>query len=493
MTARQLTSDEQLHDLERDEALERSRSGLLNFTLSTFRGYQVNWHHRLICRVLNRFASGELRRVIVCMPPRVGKSELVSRRLPAYLLGRNPRTHVVGASYGHELAARTNRDVQRIIESAAYREIFPSTLLRGEHAASSTAWMKNSGIFEIVDYGGSYRAVGVGGALTGMGANHLILDDPTKNQEEADSFTHRQKVWEWYASTFWTRMEKNAGILITATRWHEDDLIGRLLALAKTDPLADQWEVISLPAIAEGEIHPADPRKLGEPLWPEKYDLKHLAAVKANGSRNWSALYQQRPSPDGGAIVKRHWWQFYTTPPESFDLVVQAWDLTFTKSATSDYVVGVVLGRKGSNIYLLDMVRDRLSFTDSIAAIKMLTCKWPMAVAKYVERAANGHALIDTLRHELPGLIAVAPTGSKVARANAVAPRIEAGNVWLPVQARAPWIGDVVEEWTAFPTGVNDDIVDAMSYGIAKIAEAPTTNFIPVSISGGTIFPVGRI
>lgn len=478
----------QEHELEFEDMMARGREGLLSFTLATFPDYQVNWHHRVLCKALNRVARGELRRVIIEMQPRVGKSELVSRRLPPFILGRNPDLNVVSASYSHDLASRMNRDVQRVMETPTYKQLFPKARLSGAKGETSltkspTAWVRNSGLFEMVGYRGSYRSVGVGGGLTGMGADVAIIDDPIKNQEEADSFIFRQRLWEWWTSTLLTRLEKDARVVILSTRWHEDDLAGRLIAQMKADPRADQWEVISFPAVAEGTLTAGDPRQPGEVLWPEKFDAERMLQTKLGvGGRVWSAMYQQRPSPIGGAIVQRSWWKYYERVPEKFDKVIMAWDLTFTKSATSDFVVGVVLGRKGADIYLLDMVRDRLSFTDSIAAIRAMAKKWPDATAKYVEEAANGHALIDTLKHEVAGMIGIRATGSKVARANAVSPRIEAGNVYLPHLSLAPWVADVVEEWTAFPAGAHDDIVDAMSHGIGKIAEKRPIDYTIVSL-----------
>ena len=470
-------------------ALERARKGLLAFTLTTFPDYEVNWHHYEVCKVLNRFAAGKIKRLIVCMPPRHGKSQLVSRQLPAFILGQNPRAKIIATSYSADLASMMNRDVQRIIDSKRYREIFPQTVLNSSNTRTlSGAWMRNSDVFETVGYGGVYRSAGVGGGITGQGGNFIIVDDPIKNREEADSLTYREKLWHWYTSTLYTRLEKEACILITVTRWHEDDLVGRLLALAKADPKADQWGMISLPAIAEGKTASTlleDPREIDEPLWPNKYSLERLAVVKASlGTRDWNALFQQRPAPDAGMIIKKDWWQYYLTPPPAFDQVVQSWDLAFTGSKTSDFVVGVVLGKVGANIYLLDMVRDRLTFTESIAAIKRLTAKWPNATAKYVEQAANGFALIDSLKKEVGGLIPVKPTSSKVSRVNSVSPGIEAGNLYLPSPSIAPWVQYVVDEWTNFPAGTNDDIVDAMSQGITKLATSAGYNWAPISMTG---------
>lgn len=465
--------------------IDQARNGILAFTCFTFKDYQVNWHHRAFCRALNRFAKGEVKRLMVFCPPRHGKSQLVSRQLPAFILGRNPRASVIATSYSDDLASQMNRDVQRIMSSQEYRQLFPETRI-GERKADDqgNTWLKNSSIFETVGHGGIYRSAGVGGGITGAGGNFIINDDPIKNQEEADSETYRNRIWDWYTSTLYTRLEKDAGICLTLTRWHEDDLAGRLLRLAENDEAADKWEVISFPAICEAPSQ-MDPRDPGQPLWPEKYDSDRLMGIKASvGTRVWNAMYQQRPSPEEGNIIKREWWRFYKELPEDFDLMVQAWDLTFTTSKSSDYVVGVVMAKKGANIYLLDMVRDRLSFTDSIAAIKNLSRKWPQATAKYVERAANGYALIDTLKNTLEGIIPVKPEGSKIARANAISPKIEAGNVWLPDPTVQPWVHEVVEEWACFPAGAHDDIVDSVCYAVSKLSDVASTDWLPVSILG---------
>ena len=480
--------DAELVQLDEAEALEKARNGLLNFTCYTFPEFEVNWHHRQLARILNEFAHGLHPRLIICLPPRCTKSEFVSRRLPAFLLGLYPDDKVLTSSYSAELASAMNRDVQRIIDSPQYEKIFPDSRIPKAGMKVEGSWARNSKHFEIIGRRGGYRCAGVGGPLTGYGTNWAICDDPFKNQEEADSIVFRDRIWNWWRSTFYTRFEKNANALVTMTRWHEDDLVGRLLNLAKSDPTADQWEVVSFPAIAEGAGSVGsvkDPREIGEPLWPNKFSVERLAALRSSvGSRVFSALYQQRPAPEEGMIIKREWWRFWKKLPQSFEVMIQAWDLTFTNAATSDYVVGAVFGKLGPNIYLVDMVRGRLGFTESTQAIKNLARKWPQASAIYVEKAANGHAVIDTLQRDITGVIGVKPLGSKVARANAVSPRIEAGNVWLPDPSICPWVNEVVEEWATFPAGMHDDIVDAMSHGIAKLAQIGATDFLPVSVLG---------
>lgn len=231
---------------------ERARRGMLAFTTYTMPDYEVNWHHRVVCEALDDLFAGTITRLMISMPPRHGKSELVSRRFPAYILGRDPDAQVIAVSYSADLASMMNRDVQRIMDSPEYQRVFPGTKLGSSNIRSlAGGTLRNSDIFEVVGRRGRYRSAGVGGGITGMGMQYGIIDDPIKNREEADSPTMREKVWDWYTSTFYTRLEKNARVLVTCTRWHEDDLSGRLLRLQEEDPEADQWVEIRLPAIAE--------------------------------------------------------------------------------------------------------------------------------------------------------------------------------------------------------------------------------------------------
>lgn len=322
--------------------------------------------------------------------------------------------------------------------------------------------MRNSDIFEIVNHRGTYRSSGVGGGITGMGGEYIIIDDPVKNREDADSATMREKVYDWYTSTLYTRLEKDGCILLTLTRWHEDDLAGKLLKAAGEG--ADQWTVLELPAVCEYPAKPYDVRQEGEALWKWKYDEEALEKMKVTvGSRDWAALYQQHPTPGEGGTFKREWWNYYKVLPDGLYDFVQSWDCTFKDAQSSDYVVGQVWARKGSSRYLLDQVRGRMSFTETLRAIRSLSAKWPQAIRKLVEDKANGTAVIDVLRKEIPGLIPVEPEGGKIVRANAVTAVAEAGNIYLPDPSIAPWVHDFVEEHAVFPNGANDDQVDAQT------------------------------
>jgi predicted phage terminase large subunit-like protein len=317
----------------------------------------------------------------------------------------------------------------------------------------------------------SYIAAGVGGGITGEGASVLIIDDPLKNAAEASSDTIRESIWQWYITTAITRLEPDGAKIVIMTRWHDDDLAGRLLKVAQKDPKADQWTVLHLKAINEK----------GEALWPEKFPLEYLEKVRAGqiddpeqpgkGSRAFASLYQGEPSIAEGNILHRGWWKFYRQAPARFDRVIQSWDCTFKDTLGTDFVVGQVWGQLGADKYLLDQIRDRMDFTSTVNAILTLSAKWPQSRAKLIEDKANGPAVIATLKRKVSGLIPIEPEeiGNKVARAWGVSPDIEAGNVWLP--EGLPWVHDFVEECASFPNGAFDDQVDAMSQALNYLSE----------------------
>lgn len=435
-------------------------------------GYMMGWVHKAICHELDLFLreveAKRGPRLLICLPPRAGKSELVSRCLPAYILGRDPDAGIIATSYSADLAMRNNRDVQRIIDSDRYREVFPGTELWGKNVrtVADGACLRNGDIFEVVGRRGSYRSAGVGGGITGMGGEYLLIDDPIKNRKEAYSHTYREAVWDWYTSTLYTRLSPGGGIILIQTRWHMDDLAGRLLAAAESGE-GEKWKVLSFPAIAtRDEEH----RREGEALHPERYDLSMLERMrKAIGTRDWEALYQQRPVPDGGQVFKKEWMRRWASPPSKFDKVIASWDMAFKDDPDSDYVVGQIWGKKGADVYLLDQVRGRMSFTETVEAFKALAEKWPEALEKLVEDAANGPAVIDSLKRRLPGIIPVRPEGGKVARAYSITPAWEAGNVHIPEPVVRPWARDFEAELLQFPAGANDDQVDAMTQALNRL------------------------
>ena len=457
----QLTQS-QLHALQ----IELARQSLVGFVYATCPGYLMGWVHEEVCAELDAFLAAVQRkaspRLLLTMPPRHGKSEIASRRFPAYALGRYPDLSIIATSYSADLASRMNRDVQRVIDDEVYRQIFPSTSLCGKGTGDG---IRTADFFEVLGRRGVYRSAGVGGGITGMGGDVILIDDPIKDRAEADSPTIRNRVWDWYTSTLYTRLAPGGGIIVIQTRWHMDDLAGRLLEAARTGE-GDQWRVVNFPAIAEqDETH----RKAGEALHPARYPLEQLHAIRAAiGSRDWEALYQQHPAPDGGAIFKAEWLRFWLPKdlPQVFDRLCISWDMTFKAGDESDYVVGQVWGRKGADFYLLDQVRARMGFTATLAAFRALADKWPQAQRKLVEDKANGPAVIDSLRHAVPGIIPVEPDGSKIARAHAVTTFFEAGNVHIPHPSVCGWVSEYMAELTGFPAAAHDDQVDATTQAI---------------------------
>lgn len=466
---------------------ELARRSMAEFTLYTDELYRMNWHHRLICDRLDKWVRKEIRRLMIFTAPRHGKSELVSRKLPAYIFGRYPDASIIATSYAADLASRMNRDVQRIMDGPRYIELFPETRLFGKNIRSVAggSYLRNSDIFEIVGHRGSYRSAGVGGGITGMGGEYIIIDDPVKNREDANSATMREKLWDWYTSTLYTRLEKDGCILVTLTRWHEDDLAARLLEKMKQED-GEQWEIINLPAICEDPPAPYDIRQPGDALWPWKYDERALAAIKSTlGTYEWSALYQQRPQPAQGTVFKREWFSdenTYTTLPH-MSLIIQSWDLPFVKSEGSAKCACIIMGRAGAKIYIIDVMNEKMDFTENVAAFRRISAKHPKARAKVVENKANGPAIVSLLAKEIPGVVPWEPTGgSKEDRAISVTPYFEAGNIMLPKDA--PWVQDFVEQLVGFPSGKFKDMVDATVQGIQYLMDKPSMTGPPKDLSG---------
>jgi predicted phage terminase large subunit-like protein len=325
---------------------------------------------------------GNLRRLIVSMPPRHGKSELVSRRLPAFLLGLNPKETIIACSYSAELASRMNRDIQRIMTGQAYNSLFPASRLSDGHVRSiAGSWLRNSDMFEVVEHGGTYRCAGVGGGITGMGARWIIVDDPIKNREEADSTTIREKIWDWYTSTLYTRQAPDARILVVMTRWHTEDLAGKLLMLADEKDTADKWEVIEFPAVALDPVRPPDERKPGEALWPEMFSLDDLERMRASmGEYQWAALYQQTPRAGGGVEWPEHYFDkglMFDEWPETLQQKVIALDPSKGANAKhGDYSAIVKLGRTSDGTLWVEGDLARRSTEEIVSATVNAQMEW---------------------------------------------------------------------------------------------------------------------
>lgn len=462
----------------REREKREAQTNFLSFIQYLSPTYQAGWVHRELASALEWFLDEVIQkrspRLMVFMPPRHGKSEQVSRYFSAWAFGKYPDLSIIAASYASGLADRMNRDVQRIMDRKKYGMFFSDTRLFGKNirTVANGSYLRNSEIFEIVGHAGSYRSAGVGVGIAGMGADILDIDDPVKNFDEAHSRTIQEKIWEWYKSDAYTRLSPGGGILLTMTRWHQSDLAGRLLQ-QMMDGEGDNWRVIRFPAIAT-EDEPN--RKAGEALHPERWPLEALERIQRTmGSYMWNALYQQSPVPDGGGIFKREWFKFYYPGelPEKFDSMAQSWDMAFKDKETSDNVVGQAWGSRKANYFLLDQVRDRLSFTATKTAVKKLTEKWPKTRLKLIEDKANGPAVMDALSTDISGFRAVEPSGSKIARAHAVTPFFESGNVYFPHPSVAPWVNGLIDELMTFPAATHDDQVDATTQYLNAQDESP--------------------
>lgn len=300
-----------------EELLKRrkGRQTLIHFVTYTKPDYEVNWHHKAICDQLDKFSKGEIKKLMIFVPPQHGKSELSSRRFPAFHLGNKPDTRIAVCSYSPDLSMSFNREVQRIMQDTAYKKLFPSTTLNEKNVAfdSTGSYQKNAHIFEIVGYKGFFKAVGVGGPLTGTPVDIGIIDDPFKDRIDASSQRMRDNVWDWYIDVFSTRLHNESQELLLMTRWHEDDLAGRLLLEDEKRVQKGEkplWVVIKYPAIKEAYTAPGDPRSEGEALWESKHSRERILDQKSKSERTFGSLYQQDPKPQEGNIIKT---QFFNT------------------------------------------------------------------------------------------------------------------------------------------------------------------------------------
>lgn len=422
----------------------KARTSLLGFVDYTFPTYVPAPHHKLIADKLEAVERGEIDRLMINMPPRHGKSELASRRFPAWFLGRNPGRSIIAASYNSDLAGDFGRQVRNIVADPLYRALYDVELADDSRAANR--WNTKDG--------GAYVAAGVGTAITGRGADVLLIDDPLKDREEADSELQRNKVWDWYTSTGYTRLAPGGRIIVIQTRWHEDDLSGRLLEQSKRG--GDKWEVLELPAINDA----------GEALWPEFYPLPVLERLRAVlPVRDWTALYQQRPAPEEGDFFRREWFKFYDKTPANLR-IYGASDYAVTAKGGDYTVHGVVGVDPNDDIYVLDIWRAQAesnvwveSFIDRVASYKPLT--WAEEQGQIIKSLGP---FIDKRMRERKVYChreQMASVADKPTRARAFQARAAMGKVFLPHSA--PWIADLMGELLAFPTGKHDDQVDVLS------------------------------
>jgi len=443
------------------------------------------WHINAIVEHLEAITRGEIRNLLINVPPRHMKSLLVSVLWPAWEWILHPERRWLYSSYAASLSIRDSVKCRTLIESPWYQRFWGDRFALASDQNTKTRFDNDRSGYRI--------ATSVGGTVTGEGGDRIICDDP-HNVQEAESDSVRKGTVEWFDVTMSTRVNdpKTAAKVVVMQRCHQQDLSGHLLEQGG-------WEHLCLPAEHEGptrvtSIGFADPRSQpGELLWPDRFGPNEIANLKVSlGSYGTAGQLQQRPSPAGGGIFKRHWWRYWQPrgvslppvivrlpdgtqisiapidQPRLVDDQIQSWDCAFKDLETSDYVVGQVWGRLGSIYILGDQIRSRMDCPTTVKAVRDLSGRWPQTFAKLIEDKANGSAVIQMLQHEIPGILAVNPEGGKVARAVAISPLVEAGNVYLPHPLHAPWVNDFIEECAAFPNGKYDDQVDAMTQALLR-------------------------
>lgn len=460
----------------RNLLLDAARKGsFMAFVEYVNTSYATNWHQKLIADKLQSVIEGKIKKLMLFMPPQHGKSELASRMLPAYALGVNPNLKIAACSYSGDLAKSFNRDVQRIMDyNDNYIDVFPKTRLGSARVANDSRGnsLRNTSEFSVVGHTGSYKSVGVGGGLSGRAVDMLIIDDPIKDYKEASSPVVRETVWNWYLSVAETRLHNDSVQVLIMTRWHQDDLAGRLM---KQYP--GEWEVINIPAIAEDTRIVEDPRRVGEALWPQRHSLERLLSKKRASASIFSALYQQQPTTKGGGILKGAWLGRYNPAEIDWSQAIIHFylDSAYTEKQHNDPTCVLAGAQIGNNLYLVDVAIVRMEFPDLIRFIPdfMLTRGAGRYSALIVEPKASGLSIIQTLRYETNLTIVQdePPKDSKVVRATAVAPTVEGRRVFVP--DHADWVANFIAEIEVFPNGAHDDQVDCLVGLMNKTILAP--------------------
>ena len=442
--------------------LKRGESALdfMKFVEEVWPGFIHGRHHEKMARAFERVANGDIKRLIINMPPRHTKSEFASYLLPAWFLGRFPHKKVIQTSHTAELAVGFGRKVRNLVDSETYKRLFPQVELQSDSKAAGR-WNTN--------HGGDYFAIGVGGAVTGKGADILIIDDPHSEQEATIAETNPEvydKTYEWYTSGPRQRLQPGGAIVIVMTRWSKKDLTGQVVKAA-AQRQGEDWEVIDFPAILPS----------GEPLWPEFWKLDELTALRQElPNAKWQAQYMQQPTSDVSAIIKREWWQWWEDDSPPFcEFLIQSWDTAFLKTERSDYSActtwGVFYapdtnGREQANIIALNAFKRRMEFPELKQRAYEEWREWEPD-SLIVEAKAAGSPLIFELRAMGIPVQEYTPSkgNDKIARLNAVADIFASGRVWVP---RTHWAEELVEEVASFPSGEHDDLVDSMTQALLR-------------------------
>lgn len=455
-----------VEELERRNHAKKCQLSLIDFCKHIDPNYIVATHHRKLAELLMEIAFGEKDRVAVSIPPRHGKSHLISTLFPAWFLGKYPDKKVLMASHTGDLAVDFGRKVRNIVNSQAYKEIFPGVTL-AQDSKSAGRWSTNEG--------GEYFSCGVGASIAGRGADLLLVDDPHSEQDLLNgNFDALEKTYQWFTTGARTRLMSGGRVAIVHTRWHQDDLIGHLVKDGGTNEDADQYEVFEFPAILDTDVGP-------KALWPEKFDLDALKRTKASmPAYQWNAQYMQTPTAEEAAIIKREWWQKWTKEdPPRCEYVIMTLDAAaeahnradFTALATWGVFSDDRLTGGASHLILLNVINVRLEFPElKDLALKEYKDWEPDALI--VEKKSAGTQLYQELRRMGIPVQEFTPsksTGDKIARVNAVADILRSGMVWYPEGRR--WAEELIEQCVAFPYGSHDDMVDVTSMALARFRQ----------------------
>ena len=429
-----------------------ARENYLKFVKQVWPEFIEGPHHVQIAKKFQALAEGKIKRLIVNMPPRHTKSEFASYLFPAWMMGRNPKLKIIQTTHTAELSYRFGRKVRNLMEENTFQDIFDDIKLSQDSKAAGR-WETNQG--------GEYFAAGVGGAITGRGADLLIIDDP-HSEQDALSETAMENAYEWYTSGPRQRLQPGGRIVIVMTRWSTKDLTGQLMK-AQSDVKADQWDVIEFPAIMPNE----------KPVWPEYWKLDELESVKASLSvAKWNAQWQQNPTSEEGSIIKREYWKIWDKPKlPKLQHVIQSYDTAFSKKETADFSAittwGVFLVDEITpNIILLDVEKGRWDFPElKTKAIEQWQYWEPETII--IEQKASGTPLTQELRRFGIPVVNFTPSrgNDKHVRVNSVSTLFEAGQVW---RTEDKWAEELVEECAAFPYGDNDDLVDSTTQALMR-------------------------
>ena len=442
------------------DRVERCRESYLFFVRQMWPGFISGKHHQIMAEAFERVAAGELKRLIINMPPRHTKSEFASYLLPSWFLGKFPEKKIIQTAHTAELAVGFGRKVRNLVQSEQYAKVFDTKLSTDSKAAGR--WNTHKG--------GDYFAIGVGGAVTGKGADLLIIDDPHSEQEAKQGNPEvYDSVYEWYTSGPRQRLQPGGAIIVVMTRWSKRDLAGQILKGAERDG-SDQWEVIEFPAILPS----------GNPLWPGFWSKEALESLKAElPVAKWEAQYQQNPISEGGAIVKREQWQIWDqeTPPPC-EYIIQSWDTAFEKNNRADFSACTTWGvfdhpnKHGDlrpNIILLDAYKARLEFPELKKKAFEMWKEWDPDTLIVEKRAAGAPLIYEMRKMGIPLSEYTPGKGSdKIARVNSIADLFASGVVWCPEKR---WAEEVMEEMASFPNGDHDDLVDSSSQALMRFRQ----------------------